>query len=252
MANWADLGNALRDQLCLKTHPIGYKRFENPDDIDNIPNLKRMNDHFFVFCQMLAQARKWGITVGAKNTDPMLTHCAQIFGLKAIPPGTEMPPRGLHWCSSWEDEGKRFKAFPRIPAGGAIALAPLSTITFDPDVILIYGDPSQIIMMIQSIQKIEFERFQFGCIGESSCADSLADCYLSGKPKVGLPGYGERIFGNVNSEELVIALPPSYLERELDGFRELHVTFPVPMVDMTMDVKPAFARSYPGDPEFED
>jgi len=39
MAKWADLGNDLRTQLYLKTHPIGFKRFENPDDLDRIPNL---------------------------------------------------------------------------------------------------------------------------------------------------------------------------------------------------------------------
>jgi uncharacterized protein (DUF169 family) len=67
MSTWYDLGNELREQFRLKTYPIGYKRFENPDDLDEIPNLKRI-DHFFVFCQMIAQARRWGVTLGTKKT----------------------------------------------------------------------------------------------------------------------------------------------------------------------------------------
>lgn len=250
MNKWADLASSLQKQLWLKTHPIGFKCFESPDSIDNIPDLKRM-DHFFVFCQMIAQARKWGITVGAKNTDAIYSHCGRIHGLKPVPAGMEVPEHGLKWCSSWEDEKKRFKAFPRIPLSGAVALAPLSTITFDPDVILIYGSPMQIILIIQSMQKMEFDRYEFACIGESSCADSLADCYLSGKPKVGLPGVGERIFGNVADEELVIALPPPYLEKAVQGLHELAIELPLPGMNIDMDIKPFFARSYPDDKEFQ-
>jgi len=250
MSKWGKLAGALQSQLWLKSHPIGFKRFESPDAIDQIPDLKRM-DHFFVFCQMIAQARKWGITVGAKNTDDIFSHCGRIHGLKTVPTGMEVPDRGLKWCSSWEDEKKRFKAFPRIPPGGSVALAPLSTITFDPDVLLVYGNPMQIILIIQGMQKKEFERYEFACIGESSCADSLADCYLSGKPKVGLPGFGERVLGDVADEDLVIALPPSSLEKAVDGLRDLGVTLPLPSTDIDMDVKPVFARSYPDDPEFK-
>jgi len=61
-------------------------------------------------------------------------------------------------------------------------------------------------MMIQSMQKIEFERFESACIGESSRADSLVECYLTGKPKIGLLGYGERALGHVGDEEMVLAL----------------------------------------------
>jgi len=106
-------------------------------------------------------------------------------------------------------------------------------------------------LIIQSMQKKEFERYEFACIGESSCADSLADCYLTGKPKVGLPGFGERLFGDVGDEELVIALPPLYLEKALDGLRELGLGLPIPCMDIDMDLKPIFARSYPDDPEFK-
>lgn len=247
MANWADLESALREQFRLKTYPIGYKRFENPDDIDKIPGLRQI-DHFFVFCQMIAQARRWGLTLGVKNTDKKIFfHCAMIHGLLPAPPelfevppsGTEMPEGMGRYVSSWEDNARRNKAIPRTPVGGAIAVAPLHAMAFDPDVIMIYGDPSQVVMMIQSMQKIEFERFESACIGESSCADSLAECYLTGKPKVGLPGYGERALGHVGDEEMVLALPPSYLERVLDGWAELRktgVTYPVALAGLDVDL----------------
>jgi uncharacterized protein (DUF169 family) len=250
MAKWADMENELKDKLWLKTHPIGYKRFDNPDDLDEIPNLKRL-PYYHSVCAMIAQSRKMGYTIGAKNTDPTYYHCARIHGLIAVPQGMDTPEHGLTWCSSWEDERKRFLAFPRIPAGGGIVFAPLSTITYDPDVILIYGDPAQIILLIQGMHRKEFERFQFGCMGESSCADSLADCYLTGKPKVGIPGFGERMLGHVREDELVIALPPAYLEKALQGLNELGARYPIPhTLSIDLDMKPDLHQRYPEDPAF--
>lgn len=254
MTPWAELSQELRSHFCLKTQPVGFRRFEKPEEIDGLPNLKRMT-RFFTLCQLIFQARRWGFTMGAKNTDPMFSHCARIHGLKEIPPGMTRPTRGLRWVHSWEEEERRFKAFPRIPLGGALAFAPLTTMTFEPEVILVYGDPSQIIMIIQAMQRKEFERYEFACIGESSCADSLADCYLSKKPKVALPGFGERRNGLVTDEELVLALPPRYLTMAVEGWRELltrNARYPIPFMGADMSVRESFARSYPDEPEFKE
>ena len=128
---------------------------------------------------------------------------------------------------------------------------PLSMITFDPDVILIYGDPAQIILIIQSMQRKEYERYQFACMGESSCADSLAECFLTGKPKVGLPGFGERMLGHVREDELAIAMPPPYLEKALEGLDELQISYPIPHnISIELDMKPDLHQRYPEDPAF--
>jgi hypothetical protein len=80
---------------------------------------------------MIFQARRWGFTVRAKNTDPIYSHCARIHGMKEIPPSMEMPTRGLRWVNSWEEEKRPFKAFPRIPLGGVVVFAPLATMTLE-------------------------------------------------------------------------------------------------------------------------
>jgi len=247
MTNWTDLGKKLQEQFKIKTFPIGYKRFESPDDIDGITGLQRP-EHRFTICMLISQARRWGHTVGTKRTDKMVfTHCAMIHGLMEVrpellqvpSPGTEMPEGVGRYVADWDDNARRNRALPRIPVGGAVAFAPLQTISFEPDVVLIYADPAQVILMIQAMQKVEFERYQSGCIGESSCADSLAECYLTGKPKIGLPGYGERALGHVADEEIVLALPPGYVIRVLDGFaalRQTGVTYPVALAGLDFDL----------------
>ena len=58
------------------------------------------------------------------------------------------------------------------------------------------------------------------------------------------------MFGDVADEELVVALPPLYLEKAVEGLGELGITLPLPGMDIDMDVKPYFARSYPDDTKF--
>ena len=251
LLKWKEMGDRVMDLFRLKTQPFGYKRLEMAEELDLIPNVRRL-DHFYMFCQMLSGVRKYGLTMGAKNTDRMFSHCAQINGLIAVPPDRDGSER-LRWVRIPEDGRKRFKAFSRIPPGEAIVLAPLSTLTFDPDVIMIYGTPGQIMLMIESIQRVRFELFEFTCIGESSCADSLAACYLTGKPKVGLPCYGELRNGQADECEIALALPPSYLEMIPEGWAEMRergVTYPVTYIGWDLDTCSGLRKAYPDDPEF--
>ena len=77
-------------------------------------------------------------------------------------------------------------------------LAPLASGKFDPDVILIYGNPTQLMLLMNGLQFKDYERFQFFFIGEGACADGLAQCYTSGKPALAIPCFGERRFGGVD------------------------------------------------------
>ena len=70
--------------------------------------------------------------------------------------------------------------YPRIPLGEAIVLGPLAKGNFNPEVILIYGNPVQIMMLMCGLQKFHYERFDFHFIGEGACVDSLGQCYNTG------------------------------------------------------------------------
>jgi len=72
-----------------------------------------------------------------------------------------------------------------------------------------------------SLRKNQDERFQFFFIGEGACADSPAQCYVTGKPALAIPCFGERRFGEVLDEEMVLALPPPMVELAIEGMRRL-------------------------------
>jgi uncharacterized protein (DUF169 family) len=152
------------------------------------------------------------------------------------------------WFATPEEAMKQQAVYPRIPKGAAIVLAPLASGKFEPDVVLIYGTPAQLMMIICGIQKIKFERFQFFFIGEGACADSLAECYVSGKPSLAIPCFGERRFGEVLDEELVLALPPETVGVAMEGMQKLSdvgLRLPIPFYGAEYDPTAALALAYP-------
>jgi uncharacterized protein (DUF169 family) len=137
---------------------------------------------------------------------------------------------------------------PRVPVGEAIVVAPLGKEKFEPEVVSIYGNPAQVMMILCGLQKERYERFQFFFIGEGACADSMAQCYVSGKPALAVPCYGERAMGQVADDEIVIALPPGDLERAVSGMKKLAkigFKYPIPFIGGLADPAPILAQFYP-------
>ncbi len=250
MPNWAELGTELENTLRLKTRIIAYWRLEKAEELDKVENVVRL-DNFFTFCQVPFLVRVNGLTVGITKEDKINDRCSRIFGLK---PATEKSMNveaallSTTWFRSPEEALVQQGDYYRIPVGEAIVLAPLTKQKFEPEVLLVYGNPAQIMMILCGLQKDKYERFWFSFIGEGACSDSLAQCYVTGKPAVGIPCYGERAIGGVADDEIVIALPPGELERAMSGLKALHKVgfrYPISFVGPSLDPTPGLARYYP-------
>lgn len=114
--------------------------------------------------------------------------------------------------------------------------------------VLTYGTPAQLMLILNGLQRRDYERFQFFFIGEGACADSLAQCYVAGKPSLAIPCFGERRFGEVRDEELVLALTPAQVEKAITGMQELYslgLRYPIPSYSAECDPLPALAQAYP-------
>jgi uncharacterized protein (DUF169 family) len=249
MAKWAALSSALQQKLRLKTSPIAYRKLERVDDLNKIQGVFRPT-WTFTYCQVPFMVRVLGLTVGITREDQMLDRCMRLHGLKDADPESmqrEAAMLSTTWMPSPEEAMNQQHDYPRIPAGEAIVAAPLADEKFEPEVVSIYGNPAQLMMMLCGLQKERYERFNFAFIGEGACADSLAQCYVSGKPAVALPCYGERAFGQVADDEIVLALPPAEIERSLSGLEKLAAVglkYPVAHIGGVSDVAPVLAQIY--------
>jgi uncharacterized protein (DUF169 family) len=254
MKNYKELAKRIEEMLHLETQVVAYKHLGSLDEFNKIPDVRTFN-HFFTFCQLVTMARVNGWTVGATKADAregrLLDRCSRIHGLRIASEksmAAEAASFTTTWFSSFEDGVKQQKDYPRIPAGEGIVLAPLFTASFDPDVVLLYGLPAQVMLVMCGLQKERYERFQFFFIGEGACADSLAQCYISRKPALAIPCYGERSLGGVVDGEIVIALPPKELERAVSGLEKLcsiGLGYPIRRRVAEMDLSGALGERYP-------
>jgi len=232
--------------LRLRTFPIGYKRLESLDELQRIANVRRF-DHR-LFCQMTSLARTKGWTIGITREDAMMTRCAFIHGISEVPEGFDGSDRAGVWFATEEDSRNQFSSYYHIPVGEAVVLAPLASEKFEPDVILIYGTVTQITLLINGLQWEGYAPLQFSCVGESSCSDGLARCYVTGKLSVAIPSYAERRFGNTQEDELALALPPNMLEKAINGLHMLSragLRYPIPPYGAEVDPRPALSQAYP-------
>jgi len=236
MSAWSDFASILENSLRLRTHPLAYRRLEKAGELDNIPGVTRI-ERYFTFCQLPTMARRGqGMTIGIKRGDQINPRCARIHGLEPTT-DKQLTTEILYFKNTYftteEEAGRQMAVYPLIPPGEAIVLAPLAHVTFEPDVILVYATPAQMMVLLCALQVKDYERFQFFFIGEGSCADSLAQCYVTHKPALSIPCYGERSFGAVEDDELLLAVPPSMREKAIDGLKTLESRrrgYPIPII----------------------
>lgn len=235
--------------LRLKSFPVAFKLLEDETEIDKISFIRRIS-HKSTLCQLINLVRNFDWTVGADVDDFVNSMCPSIIGLTDIPAymkdGTF---RSIVWTKSRSD-GKRYENnVPRIPTGKfkALVMAPLVYNPFDPDIVLIYANPAQMILLINSLQFENYEVMEFFCVGESSCSDAIARCYLTGKPSLTIPCYGERRYGHAQDDELVIAIPANMMDKSLRGLEALYrrgVRYPISYTGAEADIAGNFPQAY--------
>jgi uncharacterized protein (DUF169 family) len=222
MTDWTGLSRELERLLHLRTYPIAYKKLETVAELEKIPGVQRP-ERVSSFCQLPSLVRRAGVTFGITKEN-LMERCARINGLADTTEeeiAQEAAALATTWFANAEEARKQLAAYPLIPPGEALLLAPLASGQFEPDVVLIYGNPAQLMMLMYGLQFKDYERFQFFFIGEGACADALAQCYISGKPALAVPCFGERAFGCVTEDELVIALPPRMVGKAIEGLQAI-------------------------------
>jgi dephospho-CoA kinase len=247
--NWEKIVRRMEQLLRLKSFPVAFKMLERREDLNSIPFMRRPENRM-TLCQLITLVRNFDWTVGAEAEDFLFPTCPSIIGLSDVPQfykdGTF---RSIVWVKKKED-AKRYEAsIPRLPLGKfeAVALAPLVYNPFDPEIVLIYANPAQMILLINGLQVEDYEVMNFHCVGESSCSDAIARCYLTDKPSLTIPCYGERRYGHAQDDELVMAIPANKVEKALSGLETLYrrgVRYPISFAGAELELGRAFPPSY--------
>lgn len=248
--DWNALIDDLNRLLRLRTTPIGMKLFATVEEMEAIPKIRRPKS-IHTTDQIVAQAARLGWTVGISATDLVGAQCAAVIGLHPRDPdwlsGKAMA--GV-WYEKLADSSAHQHAMDTAPYGRytAMAVSPLVSGRLNPpDVCLIYATPGQMIIFINGLQWSGYRKFNWSVVGESSCADSWGRALKTGEPSLSIPCFAERRYGGVLDDELLMAIPPSYLSKAIEGMKRLAANglrYPIPQYGVQSDARAGLAVSY--------
>ncbi len=222
--DWPRLVDELNRFLRLRTTPIGMKLFTTKAEMESVEKIRRPSN-IHTTDQIVGQASRNGWTVGITMDDLVGAQCGTVIGLH---------PRDDEWLSGermsgvWygtaEDASAHQHSMDVVAFGEfeAMAVSPLISARLDPpDICLIYATPAQMILFINGLQWTGYQKLEWGCVGESSCADSWGRALKTGEPSLSIPCFAERRYGGVMEDELLMAIPPIYLTGVIDGLAAL-------------------------------
>ncbi|MCH7744212.1 MAG: DUF169 domain-containing protein [Proteobacteria bacterium] len=242
----ADLNRLLR----LRTTPIGMKMFKTRQEMEAVQRIRRPKD-IHTTDQIVGQASRNGWTVGITMDDLVGAQCGTVVGLY---------PRDEEWLSGkrmtgvWygtaEDAAAHQDAMDLLEYGQyeAMAVSPLASGRLDPpDICLIYATPAQMILFINGLQWTGYKKLEWGCVGESACADSWGRALKTGEPSLSIPCFAERRYGGVMEDELLMAIPPKFLPEIIEGLEHLSkngLRYPIAPYGVNNDVRAGMGVSY--------
>jgi uncharacterized protein (DUF169 family) len=250
MSRWAERSEALKTRLKLRTEPIAFRRLADAAELKGIEGVIRWSQGC-VFCQIPYMARVAKLTVAVTSEDELNHRCKRVHGLvESLDEHVEEECRRLSrtWMPSPEEAMRQQRYYPVVPPGQAIVAGPLGRAAFEPDMVMVFGNPAQIMMLLCGMQKVRYERFDFTFIGEGACMDSFGRYYATGKTSVAIPCYGERALGQVADDEIVVALPPDEFDRVIEGLDTLAKSgfgYPISVIGGFTDPNPFLAQVYP-------
>ncbi len=248
--DWSLTLSRLDKMLRIRTTPIGMKMFETVEAMEAIDRIRRPSD-VHTADQIVSMASRLNWTVGITADDLVGAQCQAVLGLGAQ---DDAWYSGRHMANVWfeteEDAAAHQAAMDVVPVGtyAAMAVSPLSTGRLDPpDICMIYATPGQMILLINGLQWAGYKKLDWGCVGESACADSWGRALSTGEPSLSIPCYAERRYGGVPDDEMLMALSPGHLVTAIEGMEALSkrgLRYPIPPYGIQSDARAGLGVSY--------
>jgi uncharacterized protein (DUF169 family) len=125
-----------------------------------------------------------------------------------------------------------------------ILCSPVSRTEFEPQVIVVYGNSAQVMLLVVAFLHKEGGRLTSSFAGRIDCSDSVIQTIQSQMPQVILPCYGDRVFGQAQDHEMGFSFPVEHVERIVTGLAAAYdggVRYPIPTF---LRFQPSFPASY--------
>jgi uncharacterized protein (DUF169 family) len=93
--------------------------------------------------------------------------------------------------------------------------------TLEPDLIMVYGNPAQVMRLIQGALYNEGGAVSSSSMGRLGCA-AMITVMKTGECRYLVPGNGDRVFGMTQDWEMTFMMPSAKIDNVLDGLEKTH------------------------------
>lgn len=212
MSNYEQLSSKLKTILGLKGSPVAVKLVKAKEEIPaGVPEMSGKLRH----CEMIQKARGGDVFYATKD------HHACAGGAGAL--GVEETPEKIRsgefyfGLGRFQTIGAAKRTMNAVPKTNqnfiATMYAPLEKASFTPDVVVVLGNPRQMLRLAQAniYHKGGRNTIDFSGI-QSLCADAVAKPYITGELNASFGCDGSRKYAKVADDELVVGIPVEKLD----------------------------------------
>jgi uncharacterized protein (DUF169 family) len=225
MADLKEVEQTLNNYIRPLTFPVAIKMLKSEAEIPEKTRrpFQQMKKRIAI-CQGIGMARKLGWAIAMGKEDMQCSLGAAPFGFfKNIDFFNEGNLAAGMFTASKEVGKKEEDLIDRFDFGvnSHILVAPLSRAAFEPDLLMIYGNPAQIMRLIQGALYNEGGAIQSSAMGRLGCA-AIITVIKNDECRFLVPGNGDRIFGMTQDWEMSFMIPASKVDAVLDGLAKTH------------------------------
>ncbi len=218
-ADWKYIHDRIRRATNLATSPVGVRLIKDASELDRLET-KRVGST--ALCKMALTARYYredGV-ISSTASDQRCVWGASNVGLMASPErlingslyipftrDTEAAANLHHSIEMMGDEGKRYDA---------VLMAPLDLMPAEPQAIVVYVTSGQALRLILALVYANGRAIETAMTGQCSLCTSIAKA-IDGKVSLDVPCIGDRSYGLVTDDELLMVIPAKMTQQLMEG-----------------------------------
>jgi uncharacterized protein (DUF169 family) len=236
MKQWHELGQTLRRYINPETFPVAVKILKNKEEIPKgvrtpLKDLKAKMAH----CQAAAISRRYGWTIALTKEDLGCAISGHTYGWEpANREGVIDFLTRMNYATDPTAALNILQSFKKLEQGQceAVVYSPLEWTKIEPEVILIYLNPAQLMRCLHGSTQRTGKPITSSFSGRAaSCTEGVLGAFLDQSPKVVVPGNGDRVWATVQDHEMAYAFPASHLKDLVEGLAKTHekgIRYPIP------------------------
>lgn len=255
MERWMESGKKIRKFANPATFPIAIKLTCDESQIPSTAKrpLRDLGVRMAP-CQGATMARRYGWTLAFGKEDVGCAIAAQTYGWDRLTDaeGVIKFLKMMNYASD-EEAARRIMESLRLleidgrnPENLFVIYSPLEWTKIEPDVVLIYVNPAQMMRLIHGVTHKSGKPIESSFSGRAaSCTEGVICAYMDREPMVVVPGNGDRVWAGCQDHEMVMAIPAGRLPEMIEGLEKTHqlgIRYPIPTY---MRYSPEVAFSLP-------